>query len=92
MRRLKFRYVLTLSALVAFLAVIVPRYLGPDVGLMLRCNLALAVLWGIILVVSIFWYRWRGLWLLLGLPLLVYWPVGFWLLARACAHDPNNCP
>jgi hypothetical protein len=56
--------------------VVVPRYLGPDVDLMLQCNLALAVLWGCILVVSIFWYHWRGLWLLLGVPfacLLARW-------------------
>jgi hypothetical protein len=77
--------------LVALLAVIIPRDLGPDADLMLKCNLALAVIWGIILLVGIFLYRWRALWLLLGAPLLVYWPVAFWLLERACEQDRNNC-
>jgi hypothetical protein len=89
---IKFRYILASSVLVALLAVIGPRYLRPDVDLMLQCNLALVALWAVILVVSIFWYRWRALWLLLGAPLLAYWPVGFWLLERACAQDSNNCP
>lgn len=33
----------------------------------------------------------RGLWLLLGLPIVLYWPIGFKLLEYACRHDVNAC-
>ena len=45
-----------------------------------------------LVIAAISWHRWRGLWLLVSVPLLVYWPFAFWLLVRACAQNINACP
>jgi len=58
---------------------------------MLLWNLALGIMWCALVVATIFWHRWRGLWLLVCAPLLVYWPVAFWLMDRACAQNINAC-
>jgi len=88
---IKFRTLLAASVAVALGAALIPRYLGPDVSLMLLWNLALGIMWCALVVATIFWHRWRGLWLLVCAPLLVYWPVAFWLMDRACAQNINAC-
>jgi hypothetical protein len=87
----KFRTLLAASVAVALGAALTPRYLGPDVSLMLLWNLALGILWCALVVATIFWHHWRGLWLLVCAPLLIYWPLAFWLAARACEQNVNAC-
>jgi len=89
---IRFQTLLVASVVVALGAAFIPRYLGPDVSLMLLWNLALGVLWFALVIAAISWHRWRGLWLLVSVPLLVYWPFAFWLLVRACAQNINACP
>ena len=90
----RFSYLLAASALVAILVVILPRYLplGRDANAILTLNLVFGALWCVLTIAAIRWYRWRGLWLLVGIPFLLYWPTMFWLLSRACNQNINACP
>jgi hypothetical protein len=93
----KLWHFLSASVVIAVL-VILPRFVplivsfNGDVGAILLRNLALGVLWCALLAAAISSYRWRGLWLLVTVPLLLYWPIGFWLLERACRQNINACP
>ena len=51
----------------------------------------LAIIWLVLQVVAVVRYRWRGLWLLIGLPIVLFWPIVFELLENACRHDKNAC-
>jgi hypothetical protein len=92
-RPIKFRHLLGASIVTAVSGVFAPRYLAaPDVLLMLVWSLSLAAVWFAFLVAAAFWYKWRGLWLLVGAPLVFYWPIGFKMLEWACAQNVNACP
>ena len=91
-RPIKFRHLLGASIVAALSGVFAPRYLAaPDVLLMLVWSFSLAAIWFAFLVAAVFWYKWRGLWLLVGAPLVFYWPIGFKMLEWACAQNVNAC-
>ena len=50
---------------------------------------ALAVPWYALLIVSIRRYGKGGLWVLLGAPLVLFWPTLFILLWYACEHGAD---
>lgn len=51
----------------------------------------LALPWYVILVVSVRKHGRRGLWVLLGAPLVLAWPLWFGLFWYACSHGAD-CP
>jgi hypothetical protein len=50
---------------------------------------ALAMAWGAISIVSVRKYGREGLWVLLGAPLALFWPVVFCLMWYACEHGAD---
>jgi len=80
-----FSRLLTTSGVVALVTAVVPRFF-PNMAEVTAAVWGWVILWGILwcvlVVAGIVWYRWRGLWLLVGLPLVLYWPWVFWLLGR----------
>src|ERR1700677_1450318 len=61
-----------------------------DLGLWL--GLLLSSAWAIMLVMAVRQYRWRGFWLLVGLPLACWIPYNLYLWSQACAHNRLACP
>lgn len=57
----------------------------------LRVSEALCVLWFVIVVVAIVRHGWRGALTLIGLPLVIWWPVGLRLLVWLCNAGYNAC-
>jgi hypothetical protein len=80
------------------LAIALSAFLGPWLGTIHRdyliyISFLLTMVWGLILTAGILKFRVRGFWLLIGLPLVAYWPVQFfWLWGLACAHSVSACP
>lgn len=87
-----FSLALVFSFLVAVAGLIAPERRRPiDVQLMLWWSLPLAGVWLATSIISIFRYHIKALWLLLGGPLALYWPL--WLLFKhipAC-YWQRNC-
>jgi len=54
--------------------------------------LPLALFWTALVIFALVRFRARGLWLLFGTPLALYWPVVLFMLAWGCAHDIKACP
>ena len=50
------------------------------------------VIWLVVFVIGLFKLRWRGLWLLVGAPLLLWWPYVAFAMIRACNQNIKNCP
>src|SRR3984885_13647181 len=61
-----------------------------DLGLWL--GLLLSAAWAIMLVMALRQYRWRGFWLLVGLPLACWLPYTLYRWSQACAHNRLACP
>jgi hypothetical protein len=55
-------------------------------------SFSLTVVWAVLLRVAIVRYRKQGLWVLIGAPLALFYPVVFILWMRACAHNLAACP
>jgi hypothetical protein len=52
----------------------------------------LTVVWAVLLGVAIVRHRKQGLWVLIGAPLALFYPIAFILWMRACAHNLAACP
>ena len=52
----------------------------------LRASFWSAALWGFFVVAGLVRYRVRGLWLILGAPLALFWPASLLLAVLACAQ------
>jgi len=61
-----------------------------DFGLLL--SFSLTALWLVLVRVAIAHHRMRGLWVLIGAPLALFYPIVFILWMRACAHNLAACP
>src|ERR1700722_1038509 len=61
-------------------------------GLGLWLGLFLSAAWAIMLVMAVRQYRWRGFWLLVGLPLPCWLPYNLHLWSQTCAHNHRACP
>jgi hypothetical protein len=85
MRGVGFSGRLIASGVVALVTAVVPRFF-PNVAEITAAVWLWVFIWGVVwcvlLVKGIVKYRWRGLWLLVGLPLVLYWPWIFWQLGR----------
>ncbi len=84
------------TILITSLAVASIACLGPLLGVrenwMVRFSIALAVCWLLVFAVGLFKFRKRGLWLLTGLPLVLWWPYVFFMIVWACSHNVKACP
>jgi hypothetical protein len=63
-----------------------------DANWNIRVSYSLAAIWSLLQAVAILRHRWRGLWLLIGLPIALYWPIAFKLLEYQCRQDATACP
>jgi hypothetical protein len=75
------RYWLTLTAslVVAYVGRFAPSYRMPlDYDATISTSIPLAIIWAVLLGFCLWRYKQRGLWLLLGTPMALYWPI--WLL------------
>jgi hypothetical protein len=50
---------------------------------------ALALPWAILFVLSVHRYGRKGLWILVGAPMILFWPVMFGLLVWSCEHGAD---
>ena len=57
----------------------------------MRVSYSLAAIWSLLEVIAVVRHRWRGPWLLIGLPIVLYWPIAFKLLEYQCRHNTNAC-
>lgn len=62
-----------------------------DANWNIRLSYSFAMIWFVLQAVAVVRHRWRGLWLLIGLPIVLFWPIVFKLLEYACRHDKNAC-
>jgi hypothetical protein len=79
-KNLTFRILLTVSLILAAIGFESPDPSSRplDYGAMLTVALPLAAAWIVVLAVSLRWCAKRALWLLLGAPMALWWPI--WLL------------
>jgi len=76
-----FWFVFAVSVIVACLGDFAPRHTMPyDYSAIVSRTIPVAVVWGAIVITSVFLFRKRALWLLVGAPIALYWPV--WLLVN----------
>jgi hypothetical protein len=80
---------LTLGLIACFLPYLVPP--GPT-DPTVWASLSLGLAWLICLWVALVRYRRKGLWFLVGLPFVCYWPTGLVLMTLACHHNVRACP
>jgi hypothetical protein len=67
------------SVVIACLSDFAPRHTMPyDYSAIVSRSVPFASVWAMLIVVSAFLFRKRALWLLLGAPIALYWPI--WLL------------
>jgi hypothetical protein len=67
------------SLIVALAALLAPARERPiHFRTVLQLSVPLAVIWLTTTFVYFFRFRWRGLWILIGAPFALYWPV--WLI------------
>jgi hypothetical protein len=83
---------LTASLVIAYLGLKSPSYQMPlDYHAMISRSIPFAAVWTALLALSLWRYKKRGLWLILGVPMALYWPI--WLLFNhfpACYYF-HNC-
>ncbi len=88
----KYWIALIASLVVAYLGSKAPSYRMPlDYDAMISRSIPFAIAWAVILAFCLWRYKKRGLWLLVGAPMALYWPI--WLLFN---HFPrcyylHNC-
>ncbi len=75
-----------LSLAIALAALFYPFFLGSsffNAGMdpAIYVSLFLAIGWLALFAVGLFKFRSRGLWLLIGLPFVAYWPLAFFVFA-----------
>ncbi len=87
-----FRILLGASFVVAYLGWDSPQWRMPlDYHNMLWRSIPLACLWTLTLAVSAFWFGRKALWILLGAPLALYWPVWLALHGLPACYWHGNC-
>lgn len=92
-RALQLRALVAASLAFAAASIAIP-YLTDrnDVVWILWVTFPCSVIWCALLVISIRRFRWRGLWLLVGAPLALWWPFMYAMIAFACARNGRACP
>jgi hypothetical protein len=84
--------VFTLSLIVAYLASIAPSYQMPiNYGAVVSKSIPLAIVWALIAAFALWHYRKSGLWVLVGAPLALYWPVWLMFNRLPSCYYLHNC-
>jgi peptidoglycan/LPS O-acetylase OafA/YrhL len=85
---------LFLASLAVALASAVVPYLADPVDLFHFLNLIrlFSLAWGILVILALWQFRWRGLWFFLGAPVALYWLIIAVGIGWACAHNIKACP
>src|SRR5258708_33296272 len=86
-----FKVLLLVSFVLAFFGQTAPEKRMPiDFDAVIRVSIALGCLWVGIFVFACYRFRSKGLWMLLGAPFVLYWPI--WLLLNGiptCVQHGN---
>jgi hypothetical protein len=90
---MKFWTLFVCSLGVALASVGLPYLIDRDnIPLVLMMSVPLCAGWGALLILAFKQFRWRGLWFLLGAPLVFWWPLFVAMIVVACAHNIRACP
>jgi len=82
-------FVAVLGAILPFLEAVLPfRY---DPALTTSWSVCLALFWLILVVVGLLRFKKRGLWLLIGVPIALFFPFSLVRIFWVCAHNPFAC-
>jgi len=85
--------IFTLAMVVAVLSPVLPEMMrSVDANWNIHVSYSLAAVWSVLQAIAVVRHRWRGLWRLIGLPIVLYWPVAFKLLEIQCRQNANACP
>jgi hypothetical protein len=88
-----FRSLLLISLGVALLAFVMPWAVKPgSTDLAIRASGIVAAVWLSTVVYAIIRFKRRGLWFLVGTPLIGFWFFVLFLIAWGCAHNLRACP
>jgi hypothetical protein len=80
------------AAAIAITSAVLPPLVGSvDASWNLRVSYWCTAVWFVFQIAAVVRHRWRGLGLLIGLPIVLFWPIAFQLLEYACRHDKNAC-
>jgi hypothetical protein len=89
---LSFGVALAVSSLAAILAFEIPgRQLPLDYRAMITASIPLAAVWAIIFTFFLWRYKKRGLWLALGAPLALWWPLWMVFNHFPPSYYSHNC-
>ena len=81
-----FWFMLAIATAIALASPVLPRIVGSvDANWNVRVSYSLAAVWLVFLAVAVIRHWARGLWLLIGLPIV------FKLLEYACRHNKDAC-
>ena len=86
-------YLLATSVAVAgcaFVTLRMPFVSSGDLALLI--SFSLTAVWAFLLRLAIVRYRKQGLWVLIGAPLALFYPIVYIFWMRACAHNLAACP
>jgi hypothetical protein len=87
------RKLLAISLGLAILAFVTPLAVKPaTTDLAIRASAVLAASWLALVVYAFIKFGKRGLWFLLGTPLIGFWFFALFLIAWGCAHTVRACP
>ena len=88
-----FRPLLLFSLALATLALVTAWAVQPaSTDLAVRGSWVLAASWLAIVVYAFVKFKKRGLWFLLGTPMIVFWLFVLFVIAWGCAHNVRACP
>jgi hypothetical protein len=77
---------------VAVASAVIPYFdvrVEDDARLTLAIVVPLCLTWLGLVTFAVSRYRWRGLWLLVGAPLVFWWPFQYFMVVWGCGH---GCP
>jgi hypothetical protein len=86
----RWRIIAGITAL-AVTVIMMPAFAGNDAHHLLLWSYILTGLWFIALVIAVIRFKRRGLVLLIGAPIVIFWPVAFRLMEYACSQNANAC-
>jgi len=88
-----FRQLFLISLALAILAFVTPLAVRPaSMDLAIKASAVLAGSWVLIVVYAFTKFKKRGLWFLLGTPLIGFWFFVLFVIAWGCAHNIKACP
>jgi len=88
-----FKRLLLVSLGLAALAFVMPWAAGPTTrDTAIRVSIMIAAGWLATVVYAFVRFKMRGLWFLLGTPLVAFWLFLLFIISWGCAHNLKACP